>query len=121
MGLEGNGRLERVRWRDERTGDTETHGIRHVCMMTGAIPNTRWLAGCIALDGKGFVHTGPDLSPEELAVANGRTPVHRVCSRRTGPESLRLATCAGGNVKHVASAVGEGSIAVALVHQVLRP
>src|SRR5262249_48034260 len=43
VGLEGNGRLERVRWRDERSGQVETHDIRHVFMMTGAVPNTRWL------------------------------------------------------------------------------
>src|SRR5206468_4401043 len=42
VGLEGDRRLERIRWRDERTGDIETHSIRHVFMMTGADPNTRW-------------------------------------------------------------------------------
>src|SRR5881296_1698670 len=58
VGLEGDGRLERIRWRDERTGDIETHDIRHVFMMTGANPNTRWLDRCIALDDRGFVKTG---------------------------------------------------------------
>ena len=50
-----------------RTGDVETHDIRHVFVMTGAVPNTQWLDGCVALDAKGFIKTGPDLSPDDLA------------------------------------------------------
>ena len=121
VGLEGDGRLERIRWRDERTGNIETHGIRHVFMMTGAVPNTRWLAGCIALDDKGFVKTGPDLSSDELAAAkwpHARSPYLLETNR---PGIFAVGDVRGGNVKRVASAVGEGSIAVALVHQVLRP
>ncbi len=64
VALEGNGSLARVRWRDGRTGDVETHDIRHVFLMMGAVPNTRWLNGCLALDDNGFVKTGPDLSSE---------------------------------------------------------
>jgi thioredoxin reductase (NADPH) len=121
VGLEGEGRLERIRWRDEHTGDIETHDIRHVFMMTGADPNTRWLDGCIALDDKGFVKTGPDLSPEELAAAkwsHTRSPFLLETNR---PGIFAVGDVRGGNVKRVASAVGEGSIAVAFVHQVLRP
>src|SRR5947199_186025 len=75
--LEGNGHLERVGWRDNHSERTETHAIRHVFAMTGAVPSTRWLAGCLALDAKGFIKTGPDLSPEDLATAPwplGRAP-----------------------------------------------
>ena len=75
VALEGDGRLARVRWRDDRTGDVETHDIGHVFIMTGAVPNTRWLDGCLALDDKGFVKTGPDLSSEELA--NAKWPLAR--------------------------------------------
>jgi thioredoxin reductase (NADPH) len=121
VGLEGNERLERIRWRDERTDDVETHDIRHVFMMTGAVPNTRWLDGCIALDDKGFVKTGPDLSSNELAAAkwpHTRAPYLLETNR---PGIFAVGDVRGGNIKRVASAVGEGSIAVALVHQVLRP
>jgi thioredoxin reductase (NADPH) len=121
VGLEGNGRLERTLWRDERTGVVETHNIRHVFMMTGAVPNTRWLNGCIALDDKGFVKTGPDLSSDELAATkwpHTRSPYLLETNR---PGIFAVGDVRGGNVKRVASAVGEGSIAVALVHQVLRP
>src|SRR6266540_1812023 len=50
VSLEGNGHLERVGWRDNQTGRLETHGIRHVFSMTGAVPSTRWLGGCLALE-----------------------------------------------------------------------
>src|ERR1700693_1118462 len=75
--LEGNGRLERVQWRNNQTGALETHNIRHVFMMTGASPNTRWLEGCVVQDKQGFIKTGPNLTPEDLASARwplGRTP-----------------------------------------------
>jgi thioredoxin reductase (NADPH) len=120
VGLDGNRELERVRWRHEATGAVETHDIRHVFMMTGAVPNTRWLAGCIAVDEKGFVKTGPDLSSDDLAAAKwplARPPFLLETSR---PGIFAVGDVRGGNVKRVASAVGEGSIAVALVHQVLR-
>ena len=118
--LEGNGRLERIRWRDDQTGEMEGHDIGHVFIMTGALPNTGWLHGCIVLDEKGFVKTGPDLSPDELAKAKwplARPPYLLETSR---PGIFAVGDVRGGNVKRVASAVGEGSIAVAFVHQVLR-
>jgi len=120
VALEGARSLERIRWRDDRTGAIESHDIGHAFIMTGAEPNTRWLKGCIALDEKGFVKTGPDLSSEDLAKANWpltRPPFLLETSR---PGIFAVGDARGGNVKRVASAVGEGSIAVAFVHQVLR-
>ena len=120
VALEGNGSLARVRWRDDRTGDVETHDIRHVFIMMGAVPNTRWLNGCLTLDDNGFVKTGPDLSSEELANAKWplARPPHLLETNR--PRIFAVGDVRGGNIKRVASAVGEGSIAVAFVHQVLR-
>jgi thioredoxin reductase (NADPH) len=120
VALEGDGHLERVRWRDDRGGDVETHDIRHVFMMTGAVPNTGWLGRCIVLDDKGFIKTGPDLSPDDLAAAVWpltRPPYLLETSR---PGVFAVGDVRGGNIKRVASAVGEGSIAVAFVHQVLQ-
>jgi len=120
VALEGNGRLERIHWRNDESGETERHDIRHVFMMTGAVPNTAWLNGCIALDEKGFVKTGADLSADELARAKwplSRPPYLLETSR---PRIFAVGDVRGGNIKRVASAVGEGSIAVAFVHQVLR-
>jgi thioredoxin reductase (NADPH) len=119
VGLEGDGRLERLRWRDERTGVVETHPIGHLFVMAGAVPNTSWMNGCVILDEKGFVKTGADLSLEELARAKwplARAPYLLETSR---PGIFAVGDVRSGNVKRVASAVGEGSIAVAFVHQVL--
>ena len=67
VGLEGGDHLESVRWQNNRTGQIEEHKIRHIFIMTGADPNTSWLEGCVILDSKGFIKTGPDLSPENLS------------------------------------------------------
>src|SRR6266516_2671436 len=117
--LEGGDHLERVRWRDNRTGTSETHAIRHVFAMTGAVPNTRWLQGCVALDAHGFIKTGADLSPEDVAAA--RWPLARAphLLETSLPGVFAVGDVRSGNMKRVASAVGEGSIAVAFVHQVL--
>ena len=119
VSLEGNGHLERVGWRDNETGRVETHGIRHVFTMTGAVPSTSWLGGCLTLDDKGFIKTGPDLSPEELAAA--RWPLARAphLLETSRPGVFAVGDVRAGSLKRVASAVGEGSIAIAAVHQVL--
>src|SRR5437879_5522325 len=119
VSLEGNGHLERVGWRDNQGGGIETHGIRHVFAMTGAVPSTRWLNACLTLDAKGFIKTGPDLSPEDLATARwplGRAP-HLL--ETSLPGVFAIGDVRAGSLKRVASAVGEGSIAIAAVHQVL--
>jgi len=119
IALEGGDHLERVRWRDDQTGGIETHDIEHVFVMTGAVPGTGWLEGCVALDAKGFIKTGPDLSPDDLAAAHwplARAPYLLETSR---PGVFAVGDVRAGNIKRVASAVGEGSIAVALVHRVL--
>jgi thioredoxin reductase (NADPH) len=120
VGLEGETRLERVRSRDNRTGEVETRDIGHVFIMAGAIPNTRWLDGCVALDPDGFIKTGSDLSPEDLAAS--RWPLARAphLLETNLPGVFAIGDVRAGNVKRIAPAVGEGSIAVALVHQVLR-
>ena len=117
--LEGADRLERVRWRNTVTGVEETREIGHVFMMAGAIPNTGWLDGCVALDDKKFIKTGADLSPEDLAA--GRWPLSRPphLLETSLPGVFAVGDARGGNIKRVASAVGEGSIAVSFVHQVL--
>src|SRR5207237_1232520 len=67
--LEGTDRLERIRWRQFDTGESQTRAIRHLFLMTGADPNTAWLAGCVAVDDKNFVKTGADLHSDELEAA----------------------------------------------------
>jgi thioredoxin reductase (NADPH) len=119
VALQGDGRLEAIQWRDDEAGETRAHRTGHVFMMTGAVPNADWLAGCVVLDDKGFVTTGTDLSPEELAQATwplARRPYLLETSR---PGIFAVGDVRGGSIKRVASAVGEGSAAVAFVHRVL--
>jgi thioredoxin reductase (NADPH) len=120
IAVEGTDHLERVRWRNNRTGQTETREIRHIFVMTGAVPNTHWLGGCVLLDANGFIKTGTDLSREDLTNAGWplRRPPHLL--ETSLPGVFAVGDVRAGNVKRVASAVGEGSIAVASVHQVLR-
>jgi thioredoxin reductase (NADPH) len=84
------------------------------------VPNTGWLKGCVVLDGKGFIKTGPDLSHEDLHSAGWplTRPPYLLETSRPGVFAVGDVRC--GNIKRVASAVGEGSIAVAFVHQVLQ-
>ena len=119
VALEGSDHLESVSWRDAQTGVTETHDIRHVFLMTGAVPSTQWLDGCVALDAKGFIKTGPDLSREDLAVAHWplTRPPHLL--ETSLPGVFAVGDVRGGNIKRVASAVGEGSIAISFVHKAL--
>jgi thioredoxin reductase (NADPH) len=119
VSLEGGNHLERVRWRDHQAGNIETHDIRHVFLMTGAVPGTKWIEGCVALDAKGFIKTGPDLSPEDLAAAHWPLPRAPHLLETSLPGVFAVGDVRGGNIKRVASAVGEGSIAISFVHQAL--
>ena len=118
--LNGREHLECVRWKDASTGVSESHDIRHVFVMTGATPATAWLAGCVVMDTNGFIKTGSDLTQEELQNAGwplGRAPHLLETSR---PGVFAVGDVRAGNIKRVASAVGEGSISVSFVHQSLR-
>jgi thioredoxin reductase (NADPH) len=111
--LDGTKDLERVRWRNTKTGADGVLEIRHVFVMTGADPNTEWLQGRVELDANGFIKTGADVS-------NGwplrRTPYLLETSL---PGVFAVGDIRAGSVKRVASAVGEGSMAVQFVHKVL--
>jgi thioredoxin reductase (NADPH) len=117
--LAGNGRLERVTWCTGPNGKPQTHPIGHVFLMTGAVPNTGWLQGCVALDDKGFVRTGPDLHVEN-GVPDGwplsRPPLHL---ETTIPGIFAVGDVRCGSAKRVAAAVGEGSVCVQLIHRLL--
>jgi len=119
VAVEGDDHLERVHCRNGSTGTENVEAIRHLFVMTGALPATKWLEGCVALDDRGFVKTGPDLTPEDLDAA--RWPLTRAphLLETSLPGVFAVGDVRGGNIKRVASAVGEGAIAVAFVHQVL--
>jgi thioredoxin reductase (NADPH) len=120
VALEGGDHLDSVHWRNGKTGQIEQHRIRHVFVMTGADPNTRWLNGCVALDAKGFINTGPDLSPENLSASSWPLTRQPYLLETSLPNVFAVGDVRGGNIKRVASAVGEGSIAISFVHKVLQ-
>jgi thioredoxin reductase (NADPH) len=120
VGLEGDAHLSQVRWRNSQTGEVETGDIAHVFMMTGANPNTAWLNGCVALDDKGFIKTGGDLTPDDLVAFGWPLARAPYLLETSHPGVFAVGDVRARNVKRVASAVGEGSIAVSFVHQVLQ-
>jgi thioredoxin reductase (NADPH) len=121
VALQGERRLERICWVNRATDETSTHDIRHVFIMAGASPRTEWLRGCVAMDDKGFILTGRDLD-----AATGLVPpsawnlARRPQMLETSlPGVFAVGDVRSGNVKRVASAVGEGAIAIHLVHRAL--
>ncbi len=118
--LKGGGHLESVRWRNSKTGETEEHHIRNVFVLAGATPNTGWLNDCLELDFKGFIKTGPDLSTENLRASGWPIARQPYLLETSLPGVFAVGDVRGGSIKRVASAVGEGSIAISFVHQVIR-
>jgi thioredoxin reductase (NADPH) len=118
--LEGTDGLERVRWRHMDTGERQTRDIRHLFLMTGADPNTAWLEGCLLLDDKKFVKTGGDLLPEDLAAAHWTPARSPYLTETCIPGVFCVGDVRSSSVKRVASAVGEGSACVQLVHKAMQ-
>ena len=115
--LDGESRLETVTFRNNLSGETQTEKVACLFSMIGAIPNSRWLDGCLALDDNGYVKTGPDLIREDLE--QWKWPLSRMplFLETSLPGVFAVGDIRSGSVKRVASAVGEGSIAISLVHR----
>jgi thioredoxin reductase (NADPH) len=116
----GETHVERLHWQQKASGARETRDIRHVFVMTGAAPSTEWLDGCVTLDGHGFIKTGADLSADDLRSAGWPLPRAPYLLETSLPGVFAVGDVRSGNVKRVASAVGEGAIAVSFVHRSLR-
>ena len=120
VSLEGESHLERVTWLDRSSGERTTRDIRHVFVMAGASPRSGWLRGCVVLDQQGFILTGRDLDPL-LTSAPQKWPLSRSPQmlETSLPAVFAVGDIRSGNVKRVASAVGEGAISIHLVHGAL--
>ncbi|MBV9442624.1 MAG: FAD-dependent oxidoreductase [Acidobacteriaceae bacterium] len=113
IALNGTDSLASVFWRHKQTGDVSEHPIEHLFIMTGASPRTDWLRDSLSLDSKGFVLTGRDLDEANC------TGDPRQMLETSLPGVFAVGDVRAGNVKRVASAVGEGAISIHMVHRAL--
>jgi thioredoxin reductase (NADPH) len=112
--LHGDEGLEAVTMTNRNTGEQERVPAKALFVFIGASPHTDWLADRVAMDEHGFLLTGRDLRDEDLAAYDGERPLFLETSQ---PGLFAVGDVHSGSIKRVASAVGEGSMAVQLVHQ----
>ena len=114
----GDGHLEQLTLRDLNTGATESVDAGQLFIFIGAAPRTGWLDGVVARDGHGFIVSGPDLNQAEHKPGwpLDRSPYHLETSV---PGVFAAGDVRSDSAKRVASAVGEGAMAVMLVHRYL--
>jgi len=115
----GEEHLEAVTLCDSKEGTTSTVEAGHLFVFIGAEPRTDWLDGAVHRDPHGFVYTGPDLLTDGRRPAGwdrDRDPFYLECSV---PGIFAAGDVRANSVKRVASAVGEGAMAVTLVHTYL--
>jgi thioredoxin reductase (NADPH) len=115
----GTDHLEQVTLRDARTGEQSTYPASHLFVFIGGFPRTQWLDGVVVRDDRGFIPTGPSL------LEDGRRPHGWTLDRdpyfleSSLPGVFVAGDARAESVKRVASAVGEGAMAVTLVHRYL--
>jgi thioredoxin reductase (NADPH) len=118
-GSGGDGHLEKLVLRDSTTGETRTVDAHWLFVFIGAAPRTSWLGDAVARDGRGFILAGPDLAVEGARPPGwllDRPPYHL---ETNVPGVFVAGDVRAESVKRVASAVGEGAMAIALVHRYL--
>lgn len=114
VALHGEQELEAVTIADNRSGEGTQIMAKAMFIFVGALPHTEWLGGQLATDGHGFLLTGRDIQGDDLAQYDGERPLFLETSR---PGIFAVGDVHSGSIKRVASAVGEGSMAVQLAHQ----
>lgn len=115
-GLEGNGHLGAARL-TTKNGAEETVPVTALFLFIGADPNTDWLRGCVELDKRGFVLTGIQLAAESSKTEQWRALDRAPFLLETSlPGVFAAGDVRSGSVKRVASAVGDGAMAVSFVH-----
>jgi thioredoxin reductase (NADPH) len=119
VGAAGDEHLEQLILRDNTTGQTETVNAQFLFVFIGAAPRTNWLDGVVLRDARGFVVAGPDLAvgdEQPRGWSLERAPYHLETSL---PGVFAAGDVRFQSAKRVASAVGEGAMAVMLVHRYL--
>jgi thioredoxin reductase (NADPH) len=115
--VRGNGALTAVVTEDKRTGERHSIQTRALFVFIGADPNTTWLAGAIELDDHGFIPTGPAALYSDGDGNQGRTQRQPMMLEASRPGVFAAGDVRSGSVKRVASAVGEGSMAIRQIHE----
>ena len=114
--VRGDGHLEQLTLRDLAAGTTEIVDAGQLFIFIGAAPGTGWLDGVVARDSHGFVLAGPDFSQDDTGWELDRPPYHLETSV---PGVFAAGDVRAESAKRVASAVGEGAMAVMFVHRYL--
>ncbi len=112
----GDSRLETITIRNEATGETEEVPTEALFVFIGAAPETEWLAGTLARDDQGYVRVGRRVAPGEWPLKER----HPFLLETSMPGVFAAGDVHAGSVKRVATAVGEGSMAVHFIHEYLR-
>ena len=120
VALGGQGYLERVIWQSAGATNPAARSVGHVFLMTGALPSSRWVQGCVALNETGFILTGPDLQDASRDAPNLLEANPPQSYETNLPGVFAVGDVRYGSVKRVAAAVGEGSACVQQVHTSLR-
>ena len=115
--VHGDGALSAVVTVDKRTGERRSIQTRALFVFIGADPNTSWLAGAVQLDDRGFVPTGPAVLCSDADGVRLSTQHHAMKLETSQPGVFAVGDVRSGSVKRVASAVGEGSMAIRQIHE----
>lgn len=115
--VHGNAELKKVVVENNKTGERQQIEARALFVFIGAVPNTAWLRGTIRLDEKGFVPTGPAAMYTDGKSERPRPQRQRTMLETSRPGVFAAGDVRSGSVKRVASAVGEGAMAVRLIHE----
>jgi thioredoxin reductase (NADPH) len=115
----GDGHLEAITVRDARHGETETLPASHLFVFIGGAPRTGWLDGTVRRDERGFIPTGPALLEDGNRPPGWSLDRDPYLLESSLPGVFVAGDVRADSVKRVASAVGEGAMAVTLVHRYL--
>jgi len=115
--VHGDNELSAVVTEDKRTGERHSIQTRALFVFIGADPHTSWLAGAIQLDDRGFVPTGPAALYSDADGNQVRTQRQPMMLETSQPGVFAVGDVRSGSVKRVASAVGEGSMAIRQIHE----